>query len=776
LASAAVLALQVSATRVFSFLIWYHFAFLVISIAFLGFTAGGVWVSSSGPKTPAEARVMLRRLGLAAGVMTFVAFVAMSRLPIEPHLLESVRAGVVFLAVILATLLPFVCLGAYICLALILWSERISKVYAVNLAGSAIGCALVVGLLDWLGVPAAFLASGLLAFSAGLIVPAPAATSGRRLFTIASVLGWLLLIYGATDQLSPLIYMKSSKAFPHVDRKLIAERRSDSLSTVDVFASPRSVLTLWGMSPAYKRPLPSIIGFAIDGWALTSIVNHAEVQVPDSPLMYLPASVPYRIHPAKDVLVIGAGGGLDVATALYSGARHVTGVEINPIIYDSVKRTYAEFAGHLYDDPRVEMHVAEGRHFLKRDRRKYDIIQLSGVDTFAASQAGAFALHENYLYTVEAMQDYLAALKPDGILTFTRWMYIPERQTIRLAAIVDRALRERGVKNPQNHLAIFESGMFTVAVIKNSELTREQIARLEGELSGKDFKMVYAPFRRVNPFPKEWKKNPFYEMWDLGPDKFIEQYPLDIRPTTDDRPFFFEYQRWGHNLATDWVFTNQNAQIVLFETLSICIVLCAILLVQARRRFGAVQTRLGVAAHVYFAALGLGYIFVENLLVQRIILFLGSPAYALTVILFTLLLSSGIGSALAPRLAARRAPLVLAGVAVLLLAYAALLRPVLDALLGLDLFVRVVIAVLLISPLGALMGVPFPLAIAQLTKADRLLVPWAWVINGAASVLGSVITVMIAMTYGFNAAFGVAAGLYVCAALAHPRLLPHPQP
>lgn len=774
LASAAVLALQVTATRLFSFLVWYHFAFLVLSIAFLGFTAGGMLVQS---RRVAQ-RSLLTRLGLAGGLGTLGTFFALAHLPLEPHLLATWTAGLAFIGAVLVTLVPFVCLGAYVCLTLATWPEHISGLYAANMIGSALGCALVVFLLDLLGVPAAFLASGLMAFSAGICSMQPAPSRSRAwLVAGVSVCAWLALVYAATDALRPWVYMKSAKAFPHLPRELIAERHTDSLSSVDIYRNPFPLAaqtpTLWGISETCPQcPAPEIVGFAIDGWALTSVVRRSQVEGPNNVLTYLPAALPYRQHRADDTLIIGAGGGIDVLTALHYGAKHVVGVELNPIVLNAVKGRYAELAGHLYSDPRVEMHNAEGRHFLKREKRKFDLIQLSGVDTFAASQAGAFALHENYLYTVEALRDYLDALKPDGMLTFTRWLYVPERQTIRLAAMLDRVLRERGVAHPQNHFVVFSSDLFAVVMIKKTEFAPTEIEQLLADVAEKKFLPIYVPYRRVNPLKDKWGDNPFYQMWDVGPEKFVADYSLDIRPTTDDRPFFFEYQRWGRPLARDKVFKNQNAQVVLLETLTVCGVLCAAILMLARRRFRAVPVRLGVGAHLYFAALGLAYIFVENVLVQRMILCLGSPAYALTVILFTLLAASGLGSSLAVRwrLVQKRPQLTMLCVAGLLLAYSVWLRPLLDAVLAFELSTRIVIVVALISPLGFLMGMPFPLAIARLSRADSRLLPWAWVINGAASVLGGAITVMLAMSSGFDAVFWAAAALYLVAALSYGRL------
>jgi hypothetical protein len=774
LVSAAVLSLQVTATRLFSFLIWYHFAFLVLSLAFLGFTAGGLAVTSRGERWRAAPHTVLGRAALLGGASTFLAFFALSRLPLEPFVLISASHFLLFLVAVAVILIPFTCLGVYVCLSLSRWPERIGVLYAANLAGSGAGCALTVALLDWLGVSSSMLASGLLAWVAGLVAVLGSRPSVAKKVLLAAVtVGMVALTVVATNELNPLVYVRSAKFFPRLSREDVLVRESNSLSSVEVFRD-KGGLGAWGVSPKYTKPLPHFIGFSIDGWALTSIFNRAEADVPEGILDFLPAGLPYKIHPPKDVLVIGAGGGVDVLTALHNGATHVTGVEINQIILDSVLNRYADFAGHLYQDPRVEVHNAEGRHYLKRDPRKYDVIQLSGVDTFAASQAGAFALHENYLYTVEALHDYLNSLTPGGMLTFTRWLYVPPRQTIRLVAMVEQAFRERGAPSPEKHLVIFCMQRFSVVLVKNEPFTPEEVARVQSEVDTRGFELLYAPYVRVNPLEPLWGKNPFYRIWDEGPKAFVENYPFDIRPSVDDRPFFFEYQRWTRPVgpiteSTVFVlFQKENAQLVLLGTLAFTGLASLSMLLFGRRRAKSVGLRLGGAAHVYFAALGLGYIAVENVLVQRMILCLGRPAYALTVILCTLLVASGLGSAAAGRFAVlgERPRAVLGLVVALLLVYSVALRPLLDAVLGFELPARIAVVVALISPLGFLMGIPFPWAIARLVRSDDRLVPFAWIVNGGASVLGGSITVIVAMAAGFTVVFWMAAALYAAAALA----------
>jgi hypothetical protein len=320
--------------------------------------------------------------------------------------------------------------------------------------------------------------------------------------------------------------------------------------------------------------------------------------------------------------------------------------------------------------------------------------------------------------------------------------------------------------------------------VKNEAFTPEEVARVQAEVDTRGFSLLYAPYVRVNPPDKAalWGENPFYRIWDEGPANFVANYPFDIRPSVDDRPFFFEYQRWTRPVgpiteSTVFVlFQKENAQLVLLGTLAFTGLAALTMLLFGRRRAKAAGLSLGLPAHIYFAALGLGYIAVENVLVQRMILCLGRPAYSLTVILCTLLVASGLGSAWAGRAAGRvewlTRPAALFGcIIALLLVYSAALRPVLDAVLAFELPARVLIVVALIAPLGFFMGIPFPSAIARLTQQDDRLVPFAWVVNGGASVLGGSITVILAMAAGFTAVFWMAAGLYACAALAASRLV-----
>jgi hypothetical protein len=315
---------------------------------------------------------------------------------------------------------------------------------------------------------------------------------------------------------------------------------------------------------------------------------------------------------------------------------------------------------------------------------------------------------------------------------------------------------------------------FSVVLVKNDEFTNAEVARVAAEADRRGFQLLYAPYVRVNPLEALWGKNPFYRIWDEGPAEFVAGYPFDIRPTVDDRPFFFEYQRWTkpvgpiteHNVFV--LFQKENAQLVLLGTLAVSGLAALSMLLFGRRRARQQGLHLGLAPHLYFAALGLGYICVENVLVQRVILCLGRPAYALTVILCSLLVSSGLGSATAGRVAflRERPRVVMGSVAVLLLVYAPTLRPLLDGVLGFGLFTRIAVVVALIGPLGFLMGVPFPWAIARLTHSDDRLVPFAWVVNGAASVVGGSVTVIVAMASGFTAVFVMAALLYLAAAAA----------
>lgn len=748
LASLGMLTLQIALTRVFSLLVWYHFAFLAIAIALIGFTAGGV--------IAARRRVDAPLLCYGAAVGTVVALVIACRLPFGASVVESPGQVAIFALLICLLLVPFVCVGVVIASTLSSHPEDVPRLYFADLVGSGAGCILSLLVMDHLGGGAA----GVL-FAATSFALAGVAFDPRRMtrgVPLAALTVALLLL--ARSPLRDPFYLPNAKLYPRVPRELILQRRCTSLACVDFFTNPLH-FGLWGMSQKYKGPLPEQIGVVIDAWAITSIIKD-EGSVHHPVLDALPPATVHHFlrltgRHDQDALVIGAGGGLDVRTALHFGAKHVDAVDINPMIVKAVATDFDAFSGGLYHRPDVKVSVAEGRHFLRRSEKKWDLVQISGVDTYAASQAGAFALTENYLYTVEAMREVLGHLTEDGTLSMTRWLYKPPRQTLRLCVILDQAMREEGLGDAASRVVVIgapvaDSTMdFSVVLARRTPFTPAEVTTLGKLADAMGFYVVYAPGLPIT--------NAFGQFF-AAPDKsaFVRQYPFRIDATTDDAPFFFEHNRWSQLFSSgDAIFGSASGPLVLLVTFVLVTALAIALLLSSRQR---IERR----SELYFVVLGLGYIGVELWFVPRFVLFLGHPSHALSVVLFAMLTASGLGSALSTRMRDTR-PVGLA-IAAVLVAEMLILTRLLDATLHQPFALRALLAVTLVGLPSLLMGMMFPLG---LRGRDSAFIARAWVLNGAASVVASVGATVLAIGQGFSVVLLVSAAAYVVASFVGTR-------
>jgi len=499
------------------------------------------------------------------------------------------------------------------------------------------------------------------------------------------------------------------------------------------------------------------------------------------------AALVYDLRHDGTALIIGPGGGTDVLSALAHGAPRVVGVEVNPIIVNDVVRgKYAAFTGDLYRDPRVHVVVDEGRSYIRRSPEPFSSIQATLVDTWAASSSGAFTLSENNIYTVEAFDEFLQHLAPGGIVAVTRWYDASApKEFLRLIALGRAALERRGVaaSDVPRHIAIAtDNDRRATLLLSRDPYPPADVALLQAKAAEGGLRLLFTP-RLGAAAAGGAAEDPLLRGFLEAPsaEEALARLPYDAAPTTDDRPFFF-YNLRGRQLLSMFgrlgglEINNLGIALLAFLLLlslamTLLLVLGPLLLLRRAALRGARAEKLRVLG--YFLCLGLGYILVEIGFMQKFVLFLGHPIYALAVVLATLLAASGTGSALsgwgAARFGARGFVLRVVGVlAVLLLLYALALTPLFHALLGLPLGVRAAVAVLLIAPPGILMGTLLPTGVRAATAAGPDLVAWAWSANGAASVVGSVAAVSLSMNFGFTLA--LAAGVVVY--LLTPALLP----
>jgi predicted membrane-bound spermidine synthase len=748
LVSLSSLVLELTLTRLFSATMFYHFAFLAISLALFGSGASGVFLYVLRPSLDeGRAGRLLAVFSALFAATTVAALVVVLGRPLSPTAPGLSTLG--SLAWIYgATALPFFFSGCVITLAITAWAGHISRLYLFDLAGAAAGCLLLVPLLGVLGAVDTVLLVAALALLVGWLL------SGRA---------WLVPLLGlaaalvAVNHASGWIALRESKGLAEEG---IVFSRWNSFSRVTVAET--------------EDPDRQLI--FIDSDAATVLLRDAADSSRHEDLRDRIESLAYHVVPREKVLVIGPGGGLDVVVARLHGAGDVSAVELNPLIARDVmgREPFLSYSGRLYEQPGVRLFVDDGRSFLRRSRERYDLILASMVDTWAATAAGAFALSENNLYTVEAFSDYLERLTPDGILSMTRWHQRPPDQLLRLVSLGRAALARRGVPDHWRHFLIVrgpdEGQPLTTAnvLLKASPFTDAEVERGEAFARRVGLEVLYTP--RTRP-PNDLTRL----VTTHDPATFWRTFPSDVSPTTDDDPFFFQTVRLRNLLSSrwargEWRRTNLGT-LVLFGLvgISLFVVVAFILgpLLLVRRRLGGTGGRARMPFLLYFACLGGGFIVAELVLIQKTVLFLGHPSYALTVVLFTVLLASGVGSALSGRFPARgldrRLRWMLVAVAGLLGLAVLLLSPLFYALVHLAAPWRVLVTVVALAPLGLALGMPMPTGIRLLHERAPGLIPWAWGVNGAASVLGSVGAVALAMVTGFDNALLVAAGLYVAA-------------
>jgi len=768
--SAALLMTELALTRIFSVTMYYHFAFLAISIALFGLSASGVLVFVLRQRLAGiSTSTLLATTAMLHGAATLIALAFLVR--IRVGLDYSAENLFFMLAIYGLSSLPFLTGGAVVSLSFARLSSRINMLYASDLLGAATGCLLLIPLLNVLGAP------GVVMTAAGLSMVAALCFSPRTSRVGVGLGALVLLAVPSCAQLAGRSPFAVADTKGHLgDRVLFS--KWNSFSRVAVYDRTHGD---WSLSPTFTGPHLDSLFMDIDSAASTPIVKSTGRLSDAESLRYELTAIGYSLvapppgGPGFSALVIGPGGGRDLLSALVFGASHVDGVEINPIIArDVMMERFREYSGGIYTDPRVSIHVDDGRSFVRRSAEKYDVIQASLVDTWAATAAGAYTLTENSLYTTEAFGEYLDHLSDRGVLTITRWVF----DGLRLVSLAQAACAERGL-DPSRHLAIVRYDRVATFLLKKQPFTEAETADLVKRSHDLGFTVLYAPGAEAaatGSDPIEMARYGTgagdYRTLILAPDRgrFLAEYPLDIRPTTDDRPFFFHTTRLGNQFSVAFgrsmLFGNGlSALLTLFGISAVLVLLFIVgpLLLVAR------QPGTGWPAWLaYFGALGAGFMLLEVALLQQFVLLLGHPVYSLTVTLFSLLLGTGLGSFLSRRVAPDRVKRVTIR-AVLAVAAVALAAPwLVPALINLaipwPLWLRILTAVALMLPLGFLLGIPLPGGMRLLAGHRPEIIPWGWGLNGAFSVIGATLAVFIAMNWGFSTALLAGAVTYGAAA------------
>lgn len=536
----------------------------------------------------------------------------------------------------------------------------------------------------------------------------------------------------------------------------------NSFSRIAVLPRRATHTYAWGLSPLYKGDPGEQLALDIDSLAGTPLVKF-NGDINSSGIAHLSwdiTAMAYEIRPARSTLIIGPGGGRDVLTALKYGSKDIEAVELNPLMRDVVNVHFGDFTSRLYQRPEIHLTIDDGRHYVRNSQKKYGLLQLSLVDTWASTAAGAFALSENTLYTTEAFQDYIAHLADDGVLTVSRWLDETPRETLRVVSLARDALAQFGVNDISDRILVAgtpplrRSHRFASVIVSRRPFTPEELAKARKFVEERGFEILYFPDERRNPIFTE-----AITTKDL--DGFLNNYEIDVRPTTDDKPFFFNTV-WPRDFFRFWdekpgrVGVQLLARVLLLVLGLVALFILAPLFLRKRSILAALDSSARWSTLVYFSALGAGFMLIEVGLISKFILFLGHPIYALTVVLCTLLISAGLGSYWSGKsVAADHAALgkVIGSALGAIVLLALVLELVFRRIVGTSFPVSMAMTVCTLAPVGFLMGMPFPLGLRLLDRAGKdwaALIPWVWGINGASSVLGSILAISIAINLGFR--------------------------
>ena len=771
--SFSTLLFELSLTRVFSVTLWYHFGFLIISTALLGFGVSGVVLSLW--KKLREDYILDKTLGWLAVCLTIsviVCFWLLQQIPFDPFSLYTDKMQLLYMPVTyIVVSIPFFFAGLALSLLFTRFAKNINRLYAFDLAGAALGCLAIIFTMSYLGGGGSVLFASTFAAIAAILF-------FGKIFKSLSLLSFILLIASVVisvnaDKIIPL-HITDNKAKGLRTMKPVLSKWN-TFSKIDLYYDSSSV------SPKKMSPF-----FVIDqGTALTGLDFdmqpnvHAVLQQLNGDSLY-GSCLAYLDKPDPSLLIIGSGCGTQVLDGLHHGAKEITAVEINPIINDAV--IHNEYWSDLFKQSNVKLVTDEGRNYVRSSKEKYDAILSVHTISNSAIASGALSLSENYILTKEAFEDYYDHLADSGTIYFTR----PEFQLPRLFATAREVLEENGVKDVSNHLfaytypppKIFQDrkSFFGVFLMSKKPFTQKQLEKMT--------QFVNEQTAEGNPIilysPSVQDKNVYdtiLHTTDLT--GLYKKYPFEISPATDNEPFFNHHTRWS---SLNWqsfkdIFSQQRlgrlaledrpvAEVTLIVLLVQVIIISALFILLPLFKFSSkgLQAKNIFSYLLYFSGLGCGFIMIEIVMIQLFSLLLGEPVYTFAIVLAALLLFTGLGAYISGKYVSNARKVLRTAIILLasLLLLASLFLPsLLRAAIALPMTARIILSVVLIMPFGILLGMPFPSGIQLINRQAPALIAWAWGVNGFFTVIGSVLALILSMMIGFQAVLWIAIAIYL---------------
>jgi len=774
---------QVCLLRILSISDYYHFAFLIVSTALLGFGISGSFLYFFISKFKDQNFILLF-FSFCFSLSIVVSFISINLIPFDSFKIVLEPGQIFYLAAYyLFLLLPFFFGGSFIGYIFFV-QEKPGITYFYNLIGSASGSLLVIFLIPSISERGVILASTAVGLAATFIL------INKKYLKVFLILCVVFLIFLASVLLcfpqALDIRMSPYKSLPAVLRypgSKVIYTGENSYSVVNVVESP-SMKSAVGISLKYKEIPPEQLGLTIDGDNLSAITNAENEAGKLKFIEYLPISLLFTIKQyPENVLVIKPGGGMDVLGSSYFGSQNIYVVESNNLVADVLEKDFAEFSGNIYGRDNVKVFKTSSRNFARVADTKFDLIIVSLSDSFHPISSGAYSLNENYLYTKESFEDLINVLKNDGILAVTRWAQFPPSENLKILSTLVDICSKSGKEEIPGSIFAFRNWSTLTTLFKKDGFSVQEIDNLKIKAEKLNFDIVY--YNKVsegeaniyNRLEKPYFFNFYKEIIESNDDEreeFYRSYYFNIRPATDDMPYFFNFFKFVQ-MPDIMKYFGKSTQpfggggyLVLIAALIISIILSFFLILfPLKIKRININIKRDFKFLIYFFSLGFGYFFIELPFIQKFILILGEPAYSLSVIFFSLMLSAGLGSYLSSRLKFLNLKFAIIALVAYIVVFVGVFPFVSDFIISKTLWQRFLYTALLIMPAGFFMGIPFPTGISKAKEKRREIIPWLWAINGCSSVVGSITAVIISMHFGFSIVIAIAALFYISALVSY---------
>ena len=814
LISGSLIAYEIALMRLLSISQWHHFAHMIISLALLGLGASGSVLAIAQHWIMRRFHVAYTVSGLLCAISLVCCFALSQTVPFNPFMVVWEPNQLLFLvARYLILAVPFFFGAACIGMALLKFNTEVNRLYFFDLLGSGSGALGIILVMYFVPPVQILTVVSTMGFFSIIVANLRFRWRPLSLVVVISVgVISFLAIKQVELKISPYKGLSSTLNFPDTE---ILSNRNSPLGTLHV-ARSSSIRAVPGLSIRTEHSIPAQLGLFTDADAMTAITHFggdlSELAFLDDTI----SAVAYHLVDKPRVLVLGTGGGSDVLNALYHNATSVDAVELNPQIIDLMSHQYSDFSGQILSSVPafpVSVHIAEARGFIRSTEEKYDLIQIAMLDSAGAAASGTHTLNENYLYTVEAIQEFVQRLTPGGILSITRWLKSPPRDMIKLFATAVEALEHIGGAVPGNQLALIREWRTGTLLIKNGPFEPPEKEAIQAFCQRRSFDLAYYPqmvgseANRYNQLPEPVYFTAAQAITFGNREQFYKDYPFQIRPATDDCPYFSQFLRLGtmvqiiHTIGRNAIPFIEWGYLLLFAILIQAIVAGSVLillpLLFLRKQPVSPTTGedCGASSHHalnlstgsqgaakrricgYFLSLGIGFMLIEIGFIQKFLLLLAYPTYAVAVVLCAFLVFAGLGSYCCPfasRITRKFGlhvgiPAVIITLSLIAFAYLLLLSPIFAHFIASPDPLKIVVSVVLIAPLAFFMGMPFPLGIERLREHQGHLIAWSWGINGFASVVGAILAICLAIALGFNAVILIAIAVYLVGAWFAPR-------